>query len=153
MCSYPRRRKRFSGNTSSMHLVSCRHSTSGLIDLINLATRSMRRRTELIFHVVRERRMKAKVRSVQDDARLAAAIKNDFSRRRRKCGLSRWPVSAWRKGAIHAEVDLEHAGIDFPGGVEVIDGNRRVVALRIGHRPLLELAVLGADHQHQPAGT
>src|SRR6059058_4969669 len=42
-----------------MHFVSCRHSTSGRADLRNLATVSMRRRTELIFHVVREKRMRA----------------------------------------------------------------------------------------------
>src|ERR1700742_3582352 len=54
MCSYPSRLKRLSGKASSMHLVSCRHSTSGRTDLRNLATRSMRSRTELIFHVVRE---------------------------------------------------------------------------------------------------
>src|SRR5437764_14935474 len=42
-----------------MHFVSCRHSTSGRADLRNLATMSMRRRTELIFHVVRENRMRA----------------------------------------------------------------------------------------------
>src|SRR4029450_9978650 len=42
-----------------MHFVSCRHSTSGRTDLRNLATMSMRRRTELIFHVVRENRMRA----------------------------------------------------------------------------------------------
>src|SRR5262249_3240392 len=57
-----------------MHLVSCRHSTSGLIALMNFATRLMRRRTELIFQVVRERRMKA-----EKDARLRLAIKDDFS--------------------------------------------------------------------------
>ena len=49
--------KRFSGKASSMHLVSCRHKTSGRIDLMNFATRSMRSRTELMFQVVRERRM------------------------------------------------------------------------------------------------
>src|SRR5262249_48227672 len=40
-----------------MHLVSCRHNTSGRAALMNLATRSMRSRTELMFQVVRERRM------------------------------------------------------------------------------------------------
>src|SRR5665213_717877 len=40
-----------------MHLVSCRHSTSGRTDLRNFATISMRSRTELIFHVVREKRI------------------------------------------------------------------------------------------------
>src|SRR5882757_4360444 len=40
-----------------MHLVSCRHSTSGRAALRNLATRSMRSRTELMFQVVREKRM------------------------------------------------------------------------------------------------
>ena len=37
-------------------------------------------------------------------------------------------------------------------GIQIIDRDRGVVALRIGHGPLLELAVLGADHQHQAAG-
>jgi hypothetical protein len=40
-----------------MHLVSCKHKTSGLAALRNLATMSMRRRTELIFHVVRQKRI------------------------------------------------------------------------------------------------
>src|SRR3982074_2599145 len=40
-----------------MHLVSCRHSTSGRAALRNLATKSMRSRTELMFQVVREKRM------------------------------------------------------------------------------------------------
>src|SRR3954454_10239183 len=40
-----------------MHLVSCRHSTSGRAALRNLATRSIRSRTELMFQVVREKRM------------------------------------------------------------------------------------------------
>ena len=40
-----------------MHLVSCRHRTSGLSDFKNFATRSMRSRTELMFQLVRERRM------------------------------------------------------------------------------------------------
>src|SRR6266550_1676846 len=40
-----------------MHLVSCRHNTSGRIDFRNLATMSMRSRTELMFQVVREKRM------------------------------------------------------------------------------------------------
>ena len=35
-----------------MHLISCRHSTSGRTDLMNFATRSMRSRTELMFQVV-----------------------------------------------------------------------------------------------------
>src|SRR5260370_37138195 len=40
-----------------MHFVSCRHRTSGRTDLMNFATRSMRRRTELMFQVVREKRI------------------------------------------------------------------------------------------------
>ena len=35
-----------------MHLISCRHSTSGRTALMNFATRSMRSRTELMFQVV-----------------------------------------------------------------------------------------------------
>src|SRR5690349_23466815 len=40
-----------------MHFVSCRHRTSGRVALMNRATRLMRRRTELMFQVVSERRM------------------------------------------------------------------------------------------------
>src|ERR1700728_2183779 len=69
-----------------MHLVSCRHRTSGLADLRNFATISMRRRTELIFQVVREKRMgPARREDVRDDARLGPTIKNDFP----KHGLER----------------------------------------------------------------
>ena len=53
---------------------------------------------------------------------------------------------------VVGEVDLEEAGVDLLGRVQIVDRNRGVVALRVGHRPLLELAVLDADHQHQPAG-
>ena len=51
-----------------MHLVSCRHSTSGRTDLRNLATRSMRSRTELMFQVVREKRMGSS--AMQESVRL-----------------------------------------------------------------------------------
>src|SRR6516225_10663351 len=49
-------------------------------------------------------------------------------------------------------VDLEQAGIGPLAVVEVGNGNRGVVALRVGDRPLLQLKILGADHHHQPAG-
>ena len=46
--------------------------------------------------------------------------------------------------------------MNMPGradlGVEIGDRDGGVVALRIGHGPLLELKVLGAEHHHQPAG-
>src|SRR4029079_3002324 len=64
----------------------------------------------------------------------------------------RFPKSSVRRRDVVGEVDLEEAGIDLLGRVQIVDRNRGVVALRIGHRPLLELAVLDADHQHQPAG-
>jgi len=64
--------KRFLGKASSMHLVSCRHKTSGRTALMNLATRSMRSRTELMFQVVRESRIEAFMiviaRSASDEA-------------------------------------------------------------------------------------
>src|ERR1700761_8800904 len=113
-----------------MHLVSCRHSTSGRCALMNLATRSMRSRTELMFQVVRERRMGSRLSMVpRDVARI----------------VHRRAVST-RRGRVPREVDLEQAGIDLLGGVEIVDGNRGVITLRIGHGPLLELAVLGPDH-------
>src|SRR5260370_13027113 len=55
-----------------MHLVSCRHSISGLTALRNLATRSMRSRTELMFQVVTEKRISGLItgiaRSASDEA-------------------------------------------------------------------------------------
>ena len=76
----PRRLKRFSGKASSMHLVSCRHSTSGRTALRNLATRSMRNRTELIFQVVQGEAHGDRLagKRATEDARLCPAIKNDF---------------------------------------------------------------------------
>ena len=58
-------------------------------------------------------------------------------------------VQLARRRLVIGGVDLEQAWIDLLGGVEIVDGDRGIIALRIGHRPLLELAVLGADHQHQ----
>src|ERR1700724_4746241 len=49
-------------------------------------------------------------------------------------------------------VDPEHAGIGPLGAVQIGNGDRRVIALRIRHRPLLPLIILGTDHHHQPAG-
>src|SRR5262245_38885825 len=48
-------------------------------------------------------------------------------------------------------VDLEHRWIGALVRIEIVNRNRRVVALRIGHGPLLELHVLGAEHDHQAA--
>ncbi len=45
-----------SGNSASGHLVSCRHSTSGRRSARKRATRSMRRRTELMFQVATVKR-------------------------------------------------------------------------------------------------
>src|ERR1700722_9062864 len=78
-----------------MHLVSCKHRTSGLTDLMNLATRLMRKRTELIFQVVREKRMKTdetkatlvEIHSTSEHACLRPAIKDDFATRPRNSGL------------------------------------------------------------------
>jgi hypothetical protein len=51
-----------------MHLVSWRHSTSGRTDLRNLATISMRSRTELMFQVVRESRMEGLITVIAPSA-------------------------------------------------------------------------------------
>src|ERR1700760_3278062 len=104
-----------------MHLVSCRHSTSGRADLMNFATRSMRSRTELMFQVVRERRMEPVIIVV------AKSASDEAIQRTGK-------ISALaRRGRVGGEVDLEHARIDLLGRVEIIDGDRGVIALRIGH--------------------
>src|SRR5882724_7843320 len=62
-----------------MHLVSCRHSTSGRIDLRNLATRSMRSRTELMFHVVREKCMASMYQGETGKARAPPDEAGDMS--------------------------------------------------------------------------
>src|SRR5215831_17312281 len=59
--------------------------------------------------------------------------------------------SAWRQLVI-GEIDLEQTWIDLLAGIQIVDGDRRVISLWIGYRPLLELPILGAHHQHQPAG-
>jgi hypothetical protein len=46
---------------------------------------------------------------------------------------------SWR-WAVIGEVDLEHAGIELLGCVEIVDRDRGVVALRVGDGPLLQLA-------------
>src|SRR5438874_2374153 len=106
-----------------MHLVSCRHRTSGLTDFKNLATRSMRSRTELIFQVVRERRMGT------GNARYVRPMTHVSTPQARRILARRYRVIG--------EVDLEQAGIDFPGGIQIVDGDRGVIALRVGHGPLL----------------
>ena len=57
-----------------------------------------------------------------------------------------------RRRRVVGEVDLEHAGIGMLGGIQIVDRDGGVIALRIGDRPLLELVVLDAHHQHQAAG-
>src|SRR3954452_17416211 len=57
-----------------------------------------------------------------------------------------------RRYRVIGKIDLEQAGIHLPGGIQIVDRNCGVIALRVGHRPLLELAVLAADHQHQASG-
>src|ERR1700722_4140850 len=54
--------------------------------------------------------------------------------------------------SVVGKVDLEQAGIELLGRIQIVDRNRGVIALRVGHRPLFELAVLGADHQNRAAG-
>src|SRR4029453_18705434 len=46
-------------------------------------------------------------------------------------------------------IDPEQARIGLPRGVEIVDRDRGVIALRVGHRPLPELVILGTEHQHQ----
>ena len=53
----PSARSSSSGNLPSTHLISCRHSTSGLCALTKRSTRSSRSRTELMFQVARRKRM------------------------------------------------------------------------------------------------
>ena len=57
-----------------------------------------------------------------------------------------------RRRDVIGEIDLEQAGIELLRSIQIVDRNRGVKALRVGHGPLLELVVLGAQHQHQPAG-
>src|SRR5579859_7223770 len=106
-----------------MHLVSCKHRTSGLTDLMNLATRSMRSRTELIFQLVREKRMRTgETGCAQDDACLRFAIKNELPNPARNSGLFdsvRSRGSTGRESAV-CEIDLEHARVDFPGSIQII---------------------------------
>src|SRR6478609_11908286 len=54
---------------------------------------------------------------------------------------------------VARKIDLEHRRIRALARIEIVDGNRRVVALWVGHGPLLELHVLGAEHDHQAAGS
>jgi len=49
-------------------------------------------------------------------------------------------------------VDLKQRRIELLARVEIIHGDRRVVALRVGHGPLPQFEVLGAELQHQPVG-
>src|SRR6266446_5946845 len=124
-----------------MHLVSCRHSTSGRADLRNLATMSMRRRTELIFHVVRENRMRAAYyhgsrrgfpplhRKNGAGVPFRAFCFDAFSSR--EPGPTSLENALIRGGDVVGEVDLEEAGVDLLGGVQIVDRNRGVVALRV----------------------
>ncbi len=56
---------------------------------------------------------------------------------------------AARYWIIPLVIDLEQSRIGLLGHVEIIDRDRGVEALRIGHRPLLEREILGVEHQHQ----
>src|ERR1017187_2654691 len=116
-----------------MHLVSCRHSTSGRTALRNLATRSMRRRTELMFQVVREKRMARMYQGSAENTRLipggAPAGRMQRAFRANRCRRLRSALT--RRGAVIGEVDLEHAGIEFLGGVQIVARHRGVIALRV----------------------
>src|SRR5262249_15950628 len=66
----------------------------------------------------------------------------------RACRLAQCAISV----VVARIVDLEHRRIGALARIEIVNRNRRVVALRIGHGPLLELHVLGVEHDHQAAG-
>src|ERR1700759_1716307 len=122
-----------------MHFVSCRQSTSGLTALRNLATRSMRRRTELMFHVVRKKRLG---RTYQDRRRKTRLILSGHSTASRRTGLFVRPSFATRassarsdkgerlarRGRIVGEIDLEQAWIDLLGGIQIIVRDGGVIA-------------------------
>src|SRR5271155_172018 len=110
------RLKRFAGNRSSGHLVSWRHSTSGCTARRNRATRLMRSRTELMFQVVTVRRT----------------------------GSSGTGSAGLLRAAVERPVaDAEQAGVGLLVGVDIVDPDGGVVALRIGHGPLQQLKILG----------
>src|SRR5262245_52792592 len=52
---------------------------------------------------------------------------------------------------IAGVVYLEQSRIGTLAGVEIVHRDRGVEALGVGYRPLLELHILGAEHDHQPA--
>src|SRR6478672_740501 len=66
----------------------------------------------------------------------------------RACGVAQRAISI----VVARIVDLEQRRIGALARIEIVNRNRRVVALRIGHGPLLELHVLGAEHDHQATG-
>src|SRR5258708_2840609 len=142
-----------------MHFVSCRHRTSGRTDLMNFATRSMRRRTELMFQVVREKRIGRMYQGESASARpafrhgracpghprLSCLLEAKTWMPGTSPGMTTYRCrrqASARRHRIFGEVDLEQAGIESLGGIEIIHRDRGVIALRVGHRPLLELAVL-----------
>src|ERR1700759_2232280 len=99
-----------------MHLVSCRHRTSGRIDLRNLATRSMRSRTELMFQVVREKRMGALMTALARSTSNEAIRRGESSGLRQEAPLAVWCAGSWLartgcelawRGRISGEVNLE----------------------------------------------
>src|SRR5262245_1218729 len=59
------------GKFSSMHLISCRQSTSGFTALTKRRTRSSRSLTELMFQVARRKRIEAKDRCVRGEKQRA----------------------------------------------------------------------------------
>src|ERR1044072_1752470 len=110
-----------------MHFVSCRHSTSGRANLRNLATMSMRRRTELMFHVVRESRMRAVYYHGsrrgfpplhrKNGAGAPFRVLRFDAVSSREPGPTSLENALIRGGGVVGEVDIEETGIDFLGRV------------------------------------
>src|SRR5262245_2862505 len=110
----------------------------------------MRSRTELMFQVVTLKGI-AGIYDADDGfsnvmARIVATIHSYFLVDTRIPGAWRACRRAQRAISIVVAciVDLEQRRIRALARVEIVNRNRRVVALRIGYGPLLELHVLGA---------
>src|SRR5262249_61389460 len=118
---------------SSGHLVSCRHRMSGRTALMNFATRSMRKRTELMFQVVMVRRMQ-KWRIASGEWRIGEEQTLLLS-----LFATRHSLFAFSHGSlvrVLRVINLEHVRIRPFGRIKIGERDRGVVALRVGHDPL-----------------
>src|SRR3979411_383264 len=110
-----------------MHLVSCRQSTSGRTDLRNLATISIRRRTELMFQGVSDNRMERTYYRHCADRKRPSRGARDKSRDRAACARRKGSAASDEAGGsarrrrIVGEVDLEQARIDLLGEIEIVN--------------------------------